>query len=236
MRRSRRRRRRLRTASCAATGHRREPCAVLVARSRRPGNPAAAGAAACRRRYRADRPGRPQSACGGAGRRTDGRCDLEPAAGSAAGARQSGARAAAMPKDVRGDDVTVHTNTPPPPFRGALPAAQPVASPSIAPDAPLATDRASSARRHRCRHCAANPAAGGLAAGPHRRFGAEDRYERAALEFRDSVCDAAGHGDGAVRDFPRWRRRARSRPPSGSGGRASRSTSSRPGRSMRWCR
>jgi hypothetical protein len=35
--------------------------------------------------------------------------------------------------------VTIHTNTPPPPFRGALPAAQPIASPSIAPDAPLST-------------------------------------------------------------------------------------------------
>ena len=44
-----------------------------------------------------------------------------------------------MPKDLRDADVTVHTNTPPPPFRGALPSAQPVASPSIAPDAPLAT-------------------------------------------------------------------------------------------------
>jgi hypothetical protein len=47
------------------------------------------------------------------------------------------ARPAATPKDARTDDVTVHTNTPPPPFRGALPAAQPVASPSIAPHAPL---------------------------------------------------------------------------------------------------
>jgi hypothetical protein len=36
-------------------------------------------------------------------------------------------------------DAVVHTNTPPPPFRGALPSAQPVAGPSIAPDAPLAT-------------------------------------------------------------------------------------------------
>ena len=33
--------------------------------------------------------------------------------------------------------MTFHTNTPPPPFRGALPAAQPIASPTIAPDAPL---------------------------------------------------------------------------------------------------
>jgi hypothetical protein len=49
------------------------------------------------------------------------------------------ARATAMPKDGHGDDVTVHTNTPPPPFRGASPTAQPIASPSIAPDAPLAT-------------------------------------------------------------------------------------------------
>ena len=48
-------------------------------------------------------------------------------------------RPAVVPKDVRGGDVTVHTNTPPPPFRGALPAAQPIAAPTIAPDAPLAT-------------------------------------------------------------------------------------------------
>jgi hypothetical protein len=41
---------------------------------------------------------------------------------------------------ARNDDVTVHTNTPPPPFRGALPSTQPVALPSIAPDAPLATN------------------------------------------------------------------------------------------------
>jgi hypothetical protein len=46
---------------------------------------------------------------------------------------------AAMPKAARGDDVIVHTNTPPPPFRGAQPTPQPVALPSIAPDAPLAT-------------------------------------------------------------------------------------------------
>ncbi len=45
----------------------------------------------------------------------------------------------ATPKDVRNDDVTFRTNTPPPPFRGALPSAQPVASPSIASSAPLAT-------------------------------------------------------------------------------------------------
>jgi Flagellar hook-length control protein FliK len=46
--------------------------------------------------------------------------------------------ASAMPNDQRNDDVTVHTNTPPPPFRGALPSAQPIASPSIAPGTALA--------------------------------------------------------------------------------------------------
>ncbi|WP_108518171.1 flagellar hook-length control protein FliK [Bradyrhizobium algeriense] len=47
------------------------------------------------------------------------------------------ARIAATPKDVRGSDVAFHTNTPPPPVRGALPAAQPIASPTLAPHAPL---------------------------------------------------------------------------------------------------
>jgi len=47
------------------------------------------------------------------------------------------ARAAATPKDVRGADATFHTNTPPPPVRGALQAAQPIAQPTIAPHAPL---------------------------------------------------------------------------------------------------
>jgi hypothetical protein len=46
---------------------------------------------------------------------------------------------AATPRDLRGGDVTFRTNTPPPPFRGAQPSAQPVALPSIAPNAPLAT-------------------------------------------------------------------------------------------------
>jgi hypothetical protein len=44
----------------------------------------------------------------------------------------------ALPKGGRNDEVTFRTNTPPPPFRGAQPSAQPVASPSLAPDAPLA--------------------------------------------------------------------------------------------------
>jgi len=45
---------------------------------------------------------------------------------------------AATPQNGPSDDVTFHTQTPPPPFRGALPSAQPVATPSIAPGAPLA--------------------------------------------------------------------------------------------------
>jgi hypothetical protein len=48
-------------------------------------------------------------------------------------------RAPAMPKDILGGDVTVHTNTPPPPIRGALPTAQPIALPAIGPDTPPAT-------------------------------------------------------------------------------------------------
>jgi hypothetical protein len=48
-------------------------------------------------------------------------------------------RAAAMPRDARSTDASVHTNTPPPPFRGALPAVQPIAAATLAPDAPLAT-------------------------------------------------------------------------------------------------
>jgi Flagellar hook-length control protein FliK len=53
--------------------------------------------------------------------------------------RQNGSTSSALatPADIGNDDVTVHTNTPPPPFRGALPSAQPVASPSIAPTTPL---------------------------------------------------------------------------------------------------
>jgi hypothetical protein len=46
------------------------------------------------------------------------------------------ARAAATSKDSRGADVTFHASTPPP-IRGALPAAQPIAQPTIAPHAPL---------------------------------------------------------------------------------------------------
>ena len=47
--------------------------------------------------------------------------------------------AAAGPKDVRGGDVTFQTNTPPPPVRGGLLAAQPIATPTLQPQAPLET-------------------------------------------------------------------------------------------------
>ena len=51
-------------------------------------------------------------------------------------------RAPGSPKDfhgdVHGDEVTIRTNTPPPPFRGASPSAQPVILPSITPQMPIA--------------------------------------------------------------------------------------------------
>jgi hypothetical protein len=45
--------------------------------------------------------------------------------------------AAAVLKDIRGTEPAFHTSTPPPPVRGAPPAAQPIAAPTIAPQAPL---------------------------------------------------------------------------------------------------
>ena len=70
--------------------------------------------------------------------------DAEPSAGATLNLLQEAlqelgnpVRVAATPKDVRGADVAFHTNTPPPPVRGALPTAQPIASPTIAPHAPL---------------------------------------------------------------------------------------------------
>ena len=121
----------------------------------------------------------------------------------------SPARAAVAPKDLRGNDVAFHTNTPPPPVRGALPAAQPVASPTIAPHAPLETTAhhllddtdAAIARQTLLQ----------VASLPDRVDASSPRIDRdhATLEFRDSVRDAAGHRDGAVRDFPRRRRRGR---------------------------
>jgi FlhB-like protein len=66
--------------------------------------------------------------------------------------------------------------------------------------------RTSSARRHRRRHRAADPATGGVAAGSDRHVGAEGRHDGAALEFRNSIRNTARHGDGAIRDFPRQRR------------------------------
>ena len=46
---------------------------------------------------------------------------------------------ASTAQDGRGDPAASRANTPPPPFRGALPSAQPVASTSISPDAPAST-------------------------------------------------------------------------------------------------
>jgi hypothetical protein len=49
------------------------------------------------------------------------------------------ARGSGFARAAHGEDATARTNTPPPPFRGASPSAQPVALPSLAPDTPLAT-------------------------------------------------------------------------------------------------
>jgi hypothetical protein len=60
-------------------------------------------------------------------------------------AMQAMPHATANPADIvtspqgRSVQGTASTNTPPPPFRGALPSAQPVASPSIDPNAPLSS-------------------------------------------------------------------------------------------------
>ncbi|NEU99657.1 flagellar hook-length control protein FliK [Bradyrhizobium uaiense] len=49
------------------------------------------------------------------------------------------ARQGAVPREMLPGDVPVRGNTPPPPFHGALPSAQAIAEPSIAPGTPLAT-------------------------------------------------------------------------------------------------
>ena len=97
------------------------------------------------------------------------------------------------------------TNVPPPPISGALPAAQPVIASDPGVEFIGRDGDASSARRYRRCDRAADVAAGGLIAGPGRPIHWPDRSNRAALEFRNPVFDAAGNGDGAIRDFARWR-------------------------------
>jgi hypothetical protein len=52
--------------------------------------------------------------------------------------REPSPSANAPPRAHNDEVTTARTSVPPPPFRGALPSAQPVASPSFAPDVPLA--------------------------------------------------------------------------------------------------
>ena len=146
---------------------------------------------------------------GGAGRSALGAAlDSGPSAGATLNLIQEAlqelgnpARQSAMPKDLRDADVTFHTNTPPPPFRGGLPAAQPIASPSIAPDAPLATtahhllqDTDAAIARQTLLQVASLPDRIDIPS-------PTGRHHFAALEFRNSVRHAARHGDDAVRDF-----------------------------------
>ena len=76
-------------------------------------------------------------------------------------------------------NVTFHTNTPPPPFRGALPSAQACGRAIDRAGCAAGDHGASSARRHRCCDRAPNVVAGGLAAGSGRR-----RRAHAAIRLR----------------------------------------------------
>ena len=143
------------TSPRGATRRRREPCAVFVSQSRCPGNPAAAGTVAGRRKPRAGRPGRPQSACGCARRRTFGRRDHEPAAGSAAGAWQPGARSRhAERRSRRGRDLS-HQPAAADPRRASGRPAHRTAHHRAACAA--RGNRASFARRHGCRASPGRP-------------------------------------------------------------------------------
>ena len=99
------------------------------------------------------------------------------------------------------DGVFARTNLPPPPFRGALPAAQPVLPATLLSNSPpetamqhLLADTDGAIARQTLLQVASLPDQVDTTAGAA-------RSDRAALEFRNSVRDAAGHGDGAVRDF-----------------------------------
>ena len=191
-----------------------------------------------RRRTRATRRCRAQSAAGSAAGTLAGNCaeSFKQVCRKPAGNRQSVAGIWRCRTDGRNDDVTR------PHQHAAAAVSRRVA---IGAAGCCAIDRtrcaarnrrAASARRHRRRDRAADAAAGGLVAGSGRYDGVAARSDRAALEFRNSVCDAAGNGDGAVRDFARRRRQR------GRGGQAglagavlARRRAGRPG-SCSWCR
>ena len=130
------------------------------------------------------------------------------------------------------EEAIVRTNTPPPPFRGGLPSAQAIAAPSIAPGAPLAasahhllenTDAAIA--RQTLLQVASLPAVATLAAvasiprcrGGISKFRLRRRWEPRWRNSKSRATAAA----------------TRSKPQNGSGGRGSRSMSSRPVPSMR---
>jgi hypothetical protein len=133
------------------------------------------------------------------------------------------ARVAAASKDSRGADAAFHTNTPPPPVRGALPAAQPIASPTIAPDAPLATtahhlldDTDAAIARQTLLQVASLP----------------DRIDNSAPKADMNLRRRRVRRWRNSR-FPAMAPSRKSRPPSGCGARDFRSTSSRPVRFTR---
>ena len=153
---------------------------------------------------------------------------------AAAGNWQSIA-ALATPNDGRNDDVTVHTNTPPPPFRGALPSAQPVAAPSIAPGTPLATSA-----RHLLDDTDAAIARQTLlqvASLPGQVDTTPSRLDPTVPRWNFEIPFMTPQGTAVAQfEISRDGTGNESKRPSGPGGRGSRSTSNRPARFTRWCR
>ena len=104
------------------------------------------------------------------------------------------------------DPEFARANLPPPPINGALPSAQPVMPATIVSHAPveatlqhLLTDTDGAIARQTLLQVAS-------LARPDRHDRGTARPHGAALEFRNPVRDAAGHRDGAIRDFARRRR------------------------------
>ena len=143
--------------------------------------------------------------------------------------------AMASPKELRNSGDVAFQTSAPPPFRGAQPSAQPVALPSLPSDAPPATTarqllgdtEAAIARQTLLQ----------VASLPDRIDTPAPRIDPTTPRWHFEIPFATPQGT-AMAEFEISREAAatKSRPPSGYGGRASRSTSNRPARCMRWSR
>ncbi|GAA0007392.1 hypothetical protein BRDID11002_73980 [Bradyrhizobium diazoefficiens] len=122
----------------------------------------------------------------------------------------------------------------PPPFRGALPSPQSIASPSLAPDTPLAATVHPSARRHRCRAIARQTLLQ-VASLPDRTDASGHRVDPAVPQWNFEIPFATPQGTAMAQfeNLARRRQRIRRSRPSAPGARDSRSTSSRPAPCMR---